>query len=201
HFVTVVDRDGDAVGHDDLRPHLPTGRANIAFQARRRCGVDVAALLEHLAHFLPAQQVTHLFTGHLNAIFGRHRQNDGIAVARTRLVRPRRLVNEAPGLGARLAIARSLGAEHGIVEVFVVFDVGWTRWQYVNFSAQRACTFNEQFRLGDFGLQDFFHGRRTYVLARVVMHLLQVWLGAQAPHLGQPAFTVAGERVIEIPRG
>ena len=109
-------------------------------------------------------------------------QHHGVAVD-ARPARSGGLVEDAPGLGARLAgFGRGPGPQDDVAEGTVVAHVARRRRQQVDAGAGRLRAVGERLRAADRTLQPLFHGLRAHALpARLVVHLAQVGAVAQPP--------------------
>ena len=183
-LVALGDGDDDVVRLLHRLRDLLLRRLQVGGQRLPADQVDVLVLQLRL-DLLPAQVVADAGSGDLQPLPRRHRQDHGVAVD-AGAVRPRRLVEEPPRLGAGVARGgRRLRAQHGVVEIAVVGDVVGLVGQVVDLHlvavARRArrqalerLDGLEQLRLDQVGRDP---------RAGVVVHLGQVRLRPQPPRL------------------
>ena len=176
------------VDGDDQTVCLPQSLRDTLFCRFRLMGEHLLAeridrlVLELAPDLFPAQVFANPRARRVEAVPGRHGQDDGVAMD-PGTVGGGRLVDEAFGRGTRPAGLRSgLRAENGVMEVAVVRDVARSFRQGVNPGAGRGRARGERFQLLD-GADDlrFHQGGWHAVVTGIVVHLAQVGAIAQPP--------------------
>ena len=120
--LSVGDRHDDVVRLLDRLRDLLLGRLQVRVERLLADQVDILALQLRL-DFLPAQVVADPGPRDLQPLPRRDRQDHGVAVD-SGTIRSGRLIEEPPGLGARVARRGCrFGTEHGVMKIAVVGDV------------------------------------------------------------------------------